>query len=81
MEESLARKERLSFAGWKVDDESTARVVRAAYNLKELDMYLPSPLQFPSGFPSIFPPISRFFSTCRANIYIYCANNEIKEIE
>ncbi|RWW19782.1 hypothetical protein GW17_00016145 [Ensete ventricosum] len=38
VEESLARKERLSFAGWKVDDESTARVVRAAYNLKELDM-------------------------------------------
>ncbi|CAL9053991.1 unnamed protein product [Musa banksii] len=38
VEESLARKERLSFAGWKVDDESTARVVRAAYNLKELDI-------------------------------------------
>ncbi|KAG6485233.1 hypothetical protein ZIOFF_053766 [Zingiber officinale] len=40
VKESLSRKERLSFAGWKVDDESAARVVRAAYNIKELDMYL-----------------------------------------
>ncbi|WOK94211.1 F-box protein [Canna indica] len=38
VEESLARKERLSFSGWKVDDESAARVVGAAYNIKELDI-------------------------------------------
>ncbi|XP_074586848.1 F-box protein At5g67140-like [Curcuma longa] len=38
VKESLSRKERLSFAGWKVDDESAARVVRAAYNIKELDI-------------------------------------------
>ncbi|XP_042381589.1 F-box protein At5g67140-like [Zingiber officinale] len=36
--ESLARKERLSFAGWKVDDESASRVVQASYNIKELDI-------------------------------------------
>lgn len=36
--ESLARKENLSFAGWKMDDESTSRLVRLAYGLKELDI-------------------------------------------
>ncbi|KAG6486206.1 hypothetical protein ZIOFF_054776 [Zingiber officinale] len=36
--QSLARKERLSFAGWNVDDESASRVVRAAYNITELDV-------------------------------------------
>ncbi|KAK9135929.1 hypothetical protein Syun_015259 [Stephania yunnanensis] len=35
---SLARRERLSFSGRKMDDESTARLVRGAYNLKELDI-------------------------------------------
>ncbi|KAF3794332.1 F-box protein [Nymphaea thermarum] len=35
---SLARKERLSLAGWKMDDESTARMVQSAINLKELDI-------------------------------------------
>ncbi|KAK9109246.1 hypothetical protein Sjap_017306 [Stephania japonica] len=35
---SVARRERLSFSGWKMDDESTARLVREAYNLKELDI-------------------------------------------
>ncbi|PIA56543.1 hypothetical protein AQUCO_00700705v1 [Aquilegia coerulea] len=38
VKQSLARKERLSFAGWKMDDDSTARLVRYAYNLKELDI-------------------------------------------
>ncbi|XP_074572140.1 F-box protein At5g67140-like [Curcuma longa] len=36
--QSLARKERLSFAGWNVDDESASRIVRAAYNITELDV-------------------------------------------
>ncbi|OVA15848.1 F-box domain [Macleaya cordata] len=36
--QSLAGRERLSFAGCKMDDESTARLVRYAYNLKELDI-------------------------------------------
>ncbi|KAI4383407.1 hypothetical protein MLD38_009249 [Melastoma candidum] len=35
---ALGRKEVLSFAGWKMDDESTARVIRRAYALKELDI-------------------------------------------
>ncbi|KAK9112724.1 hypothetical protein Scep_020243 [Stephania cephalantha] len=35
---SVARRERLSFSGRKMDDESTARLVRGAYNLKELDI-------------------------------------------
>lgn len=39
VKQSLARRETLSFAGWKMDDDSTARLVRHAYNLKELDMY------------------------------------------
>ena len=40
VKESLARKQNLSFAGWKMDDESTARLVCYAYNLKKLDMYV-----------------------------------------
>lgn len=28
----------MSFAGWKMDDDSTTRLVRLAYNLKELDI-------------------------------------------
>lgn len=39
VKESLARKESLSFSGWKTDDESTTRLVQLAYSLKELDMY------------------------------------------
>lgn len=35
---SLALKQRLSFAGRKMDDDSTARIVGYAYNLKELDI-------------------------------------------
>ncbi|KAI0512422.1 hypothetical protein KFK09_013061 [Dendrobium nobile] len=38
VEQSFARKERLSFAGWKVDDSSATRLVQASYNLKELDI-------------------------------------------
>lgn len=37
-DESLARKERLSFSGWMVDDDSITRLVGLAYGLKELDM-------------------------------------------
>lgn len=40
VKESLARKQNLSFAGWKMDDDSTARLVSHAYNLKKLDMYV-----------------------------------------
>ena len=40
VEQSLAAREKLSFNGWKMDDESTARLVRAAYSLKELDMFV-----------------------------------------
>ncbi|XP_054809445.1 F-box protein At5g67140-like [Prosopis cineraria] len=36
--ESLACKQNLSFAGWKMDDESAARLVCDAYNLKRLDI-------------------------------------------
>ncbi|KAH7520199.1 F-box protein At5g67140 [Ziziphus jujuba] len=35
---SMGRRENLSFAGWKMDDDSTARLVRHAYSLKELDI-------------------------------------------
>ncbi|KDP31956.1 hypothetical protein JCGZ_12417 [Jatropha curcas] len=35
---SLARRNSLSFAGLKMDDNSTARLVRYAYSLKELDI-------------------------------------------
>ncbi|XP_030529557.1 F-box protein At5g67140 [Rhodamnia argentea] len=35
---SLGRRERLSFAGLKMDDDSTARIVRRAYDLRELDI-------------------------------------------
>lgn len=38
VKESLARRERLSFSGWKVDDDSTTRLVLHAYSLKELDI-------------------------------------------
>ncbi|KAM3757088.1 hypothetical protein ACB098_02G161900 [Castanea mollissima] len=38
VKQSLARRETLSFAGWRMDDDSTARLVRHAYNLKELDI-------------------------------------------
>ncbi|KAJ6734491.1 hypothetical protein OIU79_001706 [Salix purpurea] len=33
----------MSFADWKMDDDSTTRLVRLAYNLKELDMYVSAP--------------------------------------
>ncbi|KAA0051970.1 F-box protein [Cucumis melo var. makuwa] len=35
---SLGRRNSLSFAGWKMDDNSTARLIRHAYSLWELDM-------------------------------------------
>ncbi|XP_071711598.1 F-box protein At5g67140 [Rutidosis leptorrhynchoides] len=38
VKQSMGRKEKLSFAGWKMDDESTSRIVRYAYALKELDI-------------------------------------------
>ncbi|KAK8673143.1 hypothetical protein V6N13_043977 [Hibiscus sabdariffa] len=38
VKEALARRKTLSFAGYKMDDDSTARLVRHAYSLKELDM-------------------------------------------
>lgn len=37
---SLATRRRLSFAGQRTGDESTARLVRAAVNLRDLDMYV-----------------------------------------
>lgn len=46
VKQSLGRRERLSFAGWKMDDDSTSRIVRYAYTLKELDMYVFPPLLF-----------------------------------
>ncbi|KAM1502380.1 hypothetical protein TB1_026730 [Malus domestica] len=38
VKQSLGRRESLSFAGWKMDDDSTARLLRSAYSLKELDI-------------------------------------------
>lgn len=38
VKQSLGRRQSLSFSGWKMDDHSTARVVRLAYSLKELDI-------------------------------------------
>ncbi|PIN25230.1 hypothetical protein CDL12_02036 [Handroanthus impetiginosus] len=38
VEESLARRETLSFSGWKMDDECTTRLVHLAYSLKDLDI-------------------------------------------
>ncbi|CAI9110188.1 OLC1v1010167C1 [Oldenlandia corymbosa var. corymbosa] len=38
VKESLARRDKLSFSGWKMDDDSTTRLVRLAYSLKELDI-------------------------------------------
>lgn len=40
VKQSLGRRESLSFAGWKMDDDSTARQLRHAYSLKDLDMYV-----------------------------------------
>ncbi|KAL6224832.1 hypothetical protein ACLB2K_003687 [Fragaria x ananassa] len=36
--QSLGRRESLSFAGWKMDDDSTARLLRYAYSLRDLDI-------------------------------------------
>ncbi|KAK2967597.1 hypothetical protein RJ640_030468 [Escallonia rubra] len=38
VKQSLARREKLSFTGWTMDDDSITRLVLPAYNLKELDM-------------------------------------------
>lgn len=38
VKESLARRESLSFSGWKIDDETTTRLLLLAYGLKELDI-------------------------------------------
>ncbi|XP_023006941.1 F-box protein At5g67140 [Cucurbita maxima] len=35
---SLGRRESLSFAGWKMDDYSTARLIHHAYSLRQLDI-------------------------------------------
>ncbi|CAK9315272.1 unnamed protein product [Citrullus colocynthis] len=35
---SIGRRKSLSFAGWKMDDHSTARLIRHEYSLRELDM-------------------------------------------
>jgi hypothetical protein len=54
VKQSLARRESLSFSGRKMDDDSTARLVRYAYSLKDLDMYThTNPL---SLIPSPPPP-------------------------
>lgn len=36
---SLGRRERLSFALLKMDDDSTSRIIGRAYAVRELDMY------------------------------------------
>ncbi|CAN6680101.1 unnamed protein product [Malus baccata var. baccata] len=38
VKQSLGRRECLSFAGWKMDDDSTSRLLRSAYSLRELDI-------------------------------------------
>ncbi|GMH06412.1 hypothetical protein Nepgr_008252 [Nepenthes gracilis] len=38
VKQSLGRRESLSFSRWKMDDDSTARLVRLAFSLKELDI-------------------------------------------
>ncbi|KAI9164842.1 hypothetical protein LWI28_003105 [Acer negundo] len=38
VKQSLARRENLRFAGWKMDDDSTARLVGHAYSLRELEI-------------------------------------------
>nr|XP_043617272.1 F-box protein At5g67140 [Erigeron canadensis] len=38
VKQSMGRREKLSFADWKMDDDSTSRIVRYAYSLKELDI-------------------------------------------
>ncbi|CAN0915900.1 F-box protein At5g67140 [Linum grandiflorum] len=40
VKQSVGRRERLSFAGWKMDDHSTSRLLHLAFSLKQLDMYL-----------------------------------------
>ena len=44
VKQSLAQRNSMSFAGWKMDDDSTTRLVHLAYNLRELDMYVSVPL-------------------------------------
>ncbi|CAI9282917.1 unnamed protein product [Lactuca saligna] len=38
VKQSMGSREKLSFAGWKMDDKSTSRLVCYAYGLKELDI-------------------------------------------
>ncbi|CAL1408636.1 unnamed protein product [Linum trigynum] len=38
VKQSVGRRRCLSFAGWKMDDDSTARLVHLAFSLKELDI-------------------------------------------
>ena len=38
MKQSLGRRESLSFAGWKMDDDSIVGLLHHAYGLKELDI-------------------------------------------
>ncbi|KAG6481370.1 hypothetical protein ZIOFF_057970 [Zingiber officinale] len=87
VKESLSRKERLSFAGWKVDDESAARVVRAAYNIKELDMYLllfsffpllAKALPFVVSYEILVLENADFFVLKLINLKLI--NNEVEEI-
>lgn len=43
---SLGHREKLSFVGWKMDDDSATRILLHAYSLKELDMYVQCFLSF-----------------------------------
>ncbi|KAL8160453.1 hypothetical protein V2J09_001990 [Rumex salicifolius] len=38
VKQSIGRRESLNFSGWKMDDDSTARLVSVAFSLKELDI-------------------------------------------
>uniref|UniRef100_A0A0D6QXC2 Uncharacterized protein n=1 Tax=Araucaria cunninghamii TaxID=56994 RepID=A0A0D6QXC2_ARACU len=38
VKQSIAQMQKLSFAGWKMDDASLARLVQGAFSLKELDI-------------------------------------------
>ena len=51
VKQSLAQRNSMSFAGWKMDDDSTTRLVHLAYNLKELDMYVSASL---SLYPHLY---------------------------
>ncbi|MBA0760903.1 hypothetical protein Gotri_023615 [Gossypium trilobum] len=79
VKQALARRQTLSFAGFKMDDDSTARLVHHAYSLKELD--IENPWIFSSfGIVSQLASIDAFHDSSRSRWGCQITDNGLCQI-